>query len=155
MPATTTAKPVLDLGSLEPVRSFIRVDGVEYRYRADMDLNLVDLARIERARDEIAGIRSEADGKATPEQAERLGELISEGVGLIMFDPIPPEVMAKLNDIQRLGILDAFTRATLRAALQKSSKARAAARTRAGRSTSPTSSHGSSASTRRRGRRSG
>jgi len=151
MTPTTAAKPALDLGSLDPVRAFVRIDGSDYRYRADMDLDLVHLAKIERIRQRLNGLNEEAE--PGPERSQILADAITEGVGLIMLDPIPGEVLGKLNDVQRLAILDAFTRATLRVLSPKLSKARKALLGR--RSTSPRSSRASSASTGRRTPRSG
>lgn len=151
------ARPVLDLGSLDPERSKVRIDGVEYRYRADMDLNLVDLARIERVRERVDQLAREAEEhpspQSDPERAQAVSGLLVEGVRLVMYDPIPDGVMAKLNDVQRLAIIDDFTRATLRAALPRSSKARMELQKAIRMSLG--SSRASSASTRRRASRSG
>lgn len=156
--ASSTARPILDLGALEPERSHVRIDGADYRYRADMDLDLVHLARIERIRQRIAELYTEAERTpaqiADPARAELVADMIREGVQLVMFDPIPGDVLDKLNDVQRLAILDAFTRATSRAASRTSSKARPA-KAGAKASTSPRSSRASSGSTPRRRRRSG
>ena len=156
MSASPTAEPVLDLGSLEPERPHVRIDGASYRYRVDMDLNLVQLAKIERARERIGELyaKAEKSQRANPAQAAEVSRLISEGVGLVMYDPIPAEVLGKLNDVQRLAILDAFTKATLRAASRNISKARGALKALRD-SISPPSSPASSGSTRRRARRSG
>ena len=151
MTPSPAPSPILDLGSLDPVRPILRIDGVDYRYRVDLDL--MRLAQIEQVRAKLARMQAEAGDEADPARAQLLGDCISEGVVLVMFDEIPADVLGKINDVQRLAILDAFTRATLRATSQTASKARAAQQ--AGRSTSPRSSHASSASTARRTRRSG
>lgn len=157
MTTSSPAKPLLDLGSLEPKRPTLRIDGADFRYRVDMDLNLVDLARIESVRERVdemgEEVKASASQKADPARGIRVRELLLEGVGLMMYDPIPDETMAKLNDVQLLAIVDAFTRATLRAALPLSFKARR--ELLKARPTSSSSSPASSASTRRRTRRSG
>lgn len=152
----TAAKPILDIGSLDPERPFLRIDGQSYRYRVDMDLNLVHLARIERIRERLAEMSSEVEKgeQSDPQRAIEVGKLLAEGVALIMYDEIPVDVLGKLNDIQRLAIIDAFTRATLRAASQSSSKAREATPEPIPSTWRP-SSPASNASTRRRASRSG
>ena len=129
MTRTPAADPVLDLGSLDPVRPFLRIDGEDYRFRVDMDLNLVHLAKIERIRERIDQLdkvaRKSKAQHANPDQAEEVSQALREGVDLVMYDEIPAAVMGKLNDIQRLAIVEGFTSATLRAASLNKSKARA------------------------------
>ena len=157
MAPTPSAEPALDLGSLDPERPRLRIDGIDYRYRVDMDLDLVQLARIERVRARISTLAEAATGdpsaEANLEQAEAVSQLLREGVELVLYDALPDEVAAKLNDVQRLAIVDAFTRATLRAASRSASKARRALQEL--RQTLPRSSRSSSTSTPRPATRSG
>lgn len=157
MAPRSTADPVLDLGSLDPERPKLRIDGTDYRYRVDMDLDLVHLAKIERIRERIAELADTAGtdpgATASTEQAALVSGLLREGVELVLYDELPDEVAGKLNDVQRLAVIDAFTRATLRAASRSASRARGAMR--AALRTSRPSSRSSSASTTRRASRSG
>jgi hypothetical protein len=112
-----TRRPVLDLGSLDPDRPFIRIDGREFAMKVAQDLNLLSLARIEKLQRRVAELQ--ADTELDPEvRATEQARVLREGVGQVLHEPLPAEVDAKLNDIQRLAILDAFIRATLRAASQ-------------------------------------
>lgn len=124
-------EPVLDLGSLNPERPFIRIDGESYRFRVDMDLDLAHLAKIERARERIGDLYDDAAKagrtKANPEQAAEVDELLAEAVRLVMYDEIPESALAALAPAQRLAVVDSFTKATSRAASHNNLQARVAA----------------------------
>lgn len=131
-------KPVLDLGSLNPTRPYIRIDGVGYRMKVPMDIDLVTLSK-------LTGIDQRLEPKArkekpTEKDAREFSEAIDEGVRLIMFDTIPDEVLDKLNEVSKLAILDAFPLATSRAGSQPNRAARRRAAKASRRSTSPASS---------------
>lgn len=113
MPSPTT-EPRIDLGSLNPVRPFILIDGQRYHFKVDMDLNLVDLSRLTTLEEEIAAIEVKRNAKRlTREQVAELAKRIREGVQLVTYD-LPDAVLDQLNDIQRLAVLEAFQRATIR-----------------------------------------
>lgn len=133
------SKPVLDLGSLNPERPFIRIDGSPYRMKVPMDIDLVTLSRLTGIDQRLAPKARKA--KPTEKDARELSEAIDEGVGLIMYDKIPGEVLGKLNEIAKLAILDAFPLASARAGSQPNRAARRrAARAKPRRSTSAASS---------------
>ncbi len=127
-------KPVLDLGALDPERPFIAINGQRYRLKVPMDMDLVTMARIATINE-----RLERRGKKPPtiKIAAEFSRAIDTGVRLIMFDPIPDEVMDKLNEVAKLAILDAFPRATTRAGSPPNRKARRAMARSTSRVSSP------------------
>lgn len=131
------SEPVLDLGSLNPERPFIAIDGQSYRMKVAMDMDLVTLAKITAIDQKLAPQARKA--KPTLKDAADFSAAIDEGVRHIMYDPIPDEVMGKLNEVAKLAILDAFPLATPRAGSRPNRAARRAMQKR--RSTSPASSH--------------
>lgn len=132
------SKPVLDLGSLDPERPYITIDGESYRMKVAMDVDLRILSRITTLDQKL---EPKADDPAPSEETAReFSEAIDEGVGLIMYDEIPPEIMGKLNEIAKLAILEAFPLATRRAGSRGNRAARRAKgkrRSSTSRSSSP------------------
>ena len=117
------SSPVLDLGSLDPERPYISIDGSDYRMKVPMDMDLVTLSR-------LVNIDKRLDrkkkGPYSVKLAAEFSKALDEGVKHIMYDPIPADVMGKLNDVAKLAIIDAFPRAITRAGSPPNRKARRA-----------------------------
>lgn len=122
------SEPVLDLGSLNPDRPHILIDGQSYRMKVSMDIDLVTLAKITEIDQRLDPQSKKA--KPTPKDAAEFSRAIDEGVRHIMYDPIPDEVMGKLNEVAKLAILNAFPLATARAGSRANRAARRAIRKR-------------------------
>jgi hypothetical protein len=135
------SKPLLDLGSLNPERPFITIDNKQYRYKVQMDMTLMTLAALGEIDRRLAPKASKSD--PTPADTAEFSAAIDEGVRHVMFDPIPDEVLAQLNEVAKLSILEAFPTATARAGSPLNRKARRAM----SRSTSRVLSRASSGST--------
>lgn len=133
------ASPVLDLGTLNPTRPHILIDGVPYRMKVPMDIDLRTISRLTQI-DQLLAPKAETP-KPSAKLLKEFSDAVDEGVRLIMYDPIPPRIMSKLNEFAKLGIIEAFPLATKRARSRPNRAARrAAAKRKPTRSTSRASS---------------
>jgi len=112
----TPAGPLLTLETLEPQRPFITIDATPYELAVLGDFGLKEQARLARLMADATAIDAEnakaSDGQATEltrEQealADRAIALLDEAVAMIVR--APAEVLAKLNQSQKIAILQAF-----------------------------------------------
>jgi len=142
-------QPILDL-STERERFQVRIDGVLYDLRARQDLTLREYRTLEVIGPQIVELEIKGD-QMTDEDAKAYAALLDRGVHLAL--DAPDDVIAKLDDVQRRTVFRAFLE-LLAPALQKAGTPliNAAPVRPAGTKSSPASS-GSTAATRRRGKR--
>jgi hypothetical protein len=95
-------KALLELTTDAPERATIKVDGKEYQLRAREDLGLKEDAEFRRTMKEFGDGGPDTDW---PKMARLLDGLVRTAV----LD-IPDEVLAKLKDVQKVRIVEAFTK---------------------------------------------
>lgn len=111
--AAPASKPLLELSTLDPAtRSHILIDGARYDLLAPADFGLVALNRLDRMVDEVNAMmaRAKTDAALSDDEASHLTEILKTVVGEVVR--APSDVMARLTDVQRLAILQAFTPAS-------------------------------------------
>lgn len=141
MTDTATAKPLLELSTLDPTeRPFVAIDGIHYHLLGSADFGLIGLNRLDRMVDQVNAMmaRDRSAESLTDDEALELTEILKTTVGEVLR--APSDVLNKLTDVQRLAILQAFTPASSMAVTTKRPN-------RAARRTGARSSRGSRAST--------
>lgn len=135
---------LLDLSTLAPERPTVRIDGAVYAMALPTDFGLVEHARLQRLQAKAAALQALTD--PSDEDVADLARVVDDLAALVL-PGLPAEVRARLGDMQRLAIVQAF-----RAALgQAATPAPAAAAPRPTRSIGATRSRASSGSTARPG----
>lgn len=141
MNATATpAKPLLDLATVDPVdRPFITIDGKRYDLAVSADFGILDFARLDGLVDRLNALREAAEGTdvLSDDAVDELSGILTRGARMVLR--APAEVIASLNDTQRLAVVQAFT---------------AASRTRTPEPTTPAATKPNRAARRRTGERS-
>lgn len=122
-----TTKPLLEFSTLEPERPLIRIDGKDYHLAILSDFGLQAQSRISRLTAEAVELEQsindlpdpeptgnlEADAAiralgAIPEAtADRTASLLDESLEMILR--APADVRARLSDVQKRIIIEAFT----------------------------------------------
>lgn len=97
-----TAAPVLDLSTLIPERSSIRIDGVTYHLKSPDELTLFESQLFSRW-----GKDMEALGK-DPDQTSELEALLAKVAKRALAD-VPDDVFARLRPAHHLQISEVFT----------------------------------------------
>jgi cation transport regulator ChaB len=92
--------------STEPERTYINIDGTDYGCRTANEIELKDLAMIQRMQKrQAAGL--DGDNEA---DLDALSDMLIQMTRLVLFDA-PEEVLVKLKDMHRMAIVEAFTQA--------------------------------------------
>lgn len=102
------ATRVLTLDTLAE-RPTVCIDKTDYTLKTAEDFGLADLARIQRAQNELTGLMDRSD--MTDAEIERLAGMLDDLTALVLPD-MPVEVRARLRDGQKLSIIRAFREAT-------------------------------------------
>lgn len=97
-------KSLLNLSTKK--KDVITIDGADYDILGTDDLSLAESCRLTdlAARAQLA----EAAGDTSPETIESLTAAITEITDIILQE-VPPEVRARLSDMQRVSVVEAFT----------------------------------------------
>jgi hypothetical protein len=151
-----TTKPLLEFSTLEPERPLIRIDGADYHLAILSDFGLQAQSRIARLMAEGAELEQEVSAIPPPEPtgnadadaalmalsaipeaaADRTMALLDEVIDMILL--APPEVRARLNEVQKRLVVEAFT-PTVAAATPTGTKGRKGQPSQRRRSTSESS----------------
>jgi hypothetical protein len=144
--------PLLDLATLvDPVH--VRIDGALYELHRPDRLSIAQLAEVERLRPQIAQLeqfRGGTVGTLSDEDLATAAVAIARVCEIVLA--APADVQARLSDVQRVAILQAFTELSSRPARRAAGATRrtAGARSTTG-ATSPRGSRASTAALRRTG----
>jgi hypothetical protein len=103
----TTKRHILDLSTLVE-RPTVRIDGVEYTMSVPEDLGLRDLTTVERLRNRVNKVMAKED--VTDADVETVARALETMVRIILPE-LPGEVLARLSDVKRLAIVNAFRQA--------------------------------------------
>lgn len=107
-------EPLLDLTTLAPDRESIFIDGQPYELIAPREASLRENAIIDRCRRALNLVSEQVDKTLTPEKRKQADKVITAALATavrVLVPDAPDDVLAKLNDNQRLAIVQAFTRA--------------------------------------------
>lgn len=102
------ATRVLTLDTLAE-RPTVCIDKTDYTLKTAEDFGLADLARIQRAQNELAGLVDRDD--LTDAEIDRLAGVLDDLTALVLPE-MPVEVRDRLRDGQKLAIIRAFREAT-------------------------------------------
>lgn len=102
------ATRILTLDTLAE-RPTVCIDKTDYALNTPDDFGLADLARIQRAQNDLAGLMDRDD--LTDAEIDRLAGVLDTFTALILPD-MPVEVRDRLRDGQKLAIIRAFRKAT-------------------------------------------
>lgn len=91
---------LLELTTEAPDRATVKIDGKEYEFRCREDLGLKEDAQFRRLAKDFAEAEPTLDW-------EKMSGLLESMVRIVVIG-MPDEVLAKLNDIKRLKIVEAF-----------------------------------------------
>ena len=102
------ATRILTLDTLAE-RPVVCIDKTDYTLKTAEDFGLLDLARIQRAQNDLAGLMDRDD--LTDAEIDRLAGVLDDLTALVLPD-MPVEVRDRLRDGQKLAIIRAFREAT-------------------------------------------
>ena len=102
------ATRILTLDTLAE-RPVICIDKIDYTLKTAEDFGLADLARIQRAQNDLAGLMERDD--LTDAEIDRLAGVLDDLTALVLPE-MPVEMRDRLRDGQKLAILRAFREAT-------------------------------------------
>jgi len=89
-------------------RPIVRIDGVEYPLLAAEDLKLRDALWLEKTSPRISKLSMQVQEEDCPEEvAEQLAELVLRVSDIILAE-VPPPVRARLTDMQKLAVIQAY-----------------------------------------------
>lgn len=110
--ADSTKRYVLDLSTVEPERPLIRIDGQSYELAVLSDFGLLQRARLQRLQRQLQEL---ANDQATSDDVDEASvQALLDVLDLIvaMVAPgLPDEVRNRLNEGQKVAIVQAFSRA--------------------------------------------
>lgn len=144
--ATAPHKPLLDLTTVLDVHH-MRIDGQTFFFRTTDRMSIGQLKTLEAAAPRLGELLKRAETLTADEDAEA-SHLLAATCAIAL--DAPSEVHARLTDVQRLSVMEAFTQ--LRSTPSHLAGARANGRNRTGVNTSRGSS-ASTAATRKPGSR--
>lgn len=150
MATQNAALPALDL-STGVDRPFIRIDTIDYDLRVVDDFTALELKQLDRLMPRVLPLANKLEqGEATEAQCEELSNLLSH---LLTFAiAAPPEVVAKLGDINKVRVFRVFID-LLSPRLQQARADLARASRPSGKKSSRNSNGSTAAATSRHGRR--
>jgi hypothetical protein len=102
------ATRILTLDTLAE-RPVVCIDKTDYTLKTAEDFGLADLARIQRAQNDLAGLMDRDD--LTDAEIDRLTGVLDDLTALVLPE-MPVEVRDRLRDGQKLAIIRAFREAT-------------------------------------------
>ena len=102
------ATRILTLDTLAE-RPTVCIDKTDYTLKTAEDFGLADLARIQRAQNDLAGLMDRDD--LSDAEIDRLAGVLDDLTALVLPD-MPVEVRDRLRDGQKLAIIRAFREAT-------------------------------------------
>jgi hypothetical protein len=102
------ATRILTLDTLAE-RPVVCIDKTDYTLKTAEDFGLADLARIQRAQNDLAGLMDRDD--LTDAEIDRLAGVLDDLTALVLPE-MPVEVRDRLRDGQKLAIIKAFREAT-------------------------------------------
>lgn len=104
-------KPLLDLSTIEPERPFVRIDGIDYPMALPEDLDLIQIAKLERLElDRLALVERANEPDYIEERAEAMHIMLEQLIPVIL-PTLPGDVLVSLRDPLKMQIMSAFTKA--------------------------------------------
>jgi hypothetical protein len=102
---------LINLDTLAPDRPTVRIDGQSYQLKRAEDFGLQDWAEFQLLQSKAGYLEAIATGQENPEDVADLSKMLRTMVRMVVLDA-PDEVLERLNDAQRLALLQAFVGAT-------------------------------------------